>query len=374
MTYYELLFVRIKMAKFLIAVMEISSRDINVIIETSRRNGLNATEIHQFIVNAWGENLISLRRVQEITKAYREGTKDNFERVTGSGRPKSESRVQSVDDIRKAIEDDPCLTSRELSDIFQISKDTVLRILRDDLNFKCVSTKWVPHELSEMNKTNRVTCCENLIEKYELRAASKRIIITDEKWFYARPLGNLKTRRRWIGPHGDTPITPKRTMSDKKFLVLMAVSFDGLSHFKILDLNVTVNSIVYTDFLEESLIAFNTYELRQQHRAIQWENVILQHDNARPHISDHTMRFLESKNCQLLHQAPYSPDLNVLDRMVFPKLEMKRCKISFQSQEDLQLFLDEELRTLTPDVMKNALEMLIVHCKSVIEYEGSYVI
>jgi len=136
-----------------------------------------------------------------------------------------------------------------------LKKDMVLRILREELGYKCVSTKWVPHDLTQANKDNRVECCHNLIMKYESRNATKNIIVTDEKWFYSKPLGNAKTRKRWVGPNGDAPATPRRAISDKKHLVIIAVNFGGLSHFKVLENNEAVNSEVYTNFLVEAMIA-----------------------------------------------------------------------------------------------------------------------
>ena len=45
--------------------------DINFFVATLTRNNFSATEIHRFLVKSWGaEKVVSLRRVQQITKKF----------------------------------------------------------------------------------------------------------------------------------------------------------------------------------------------------------------------------------------------------------------------------------------------------------------
>ena len=67
-----------------------------------------------------------------------------------------------------------------------------------------------------------------MVHVLERRNSSRYVLVTDEKWFYKRPIGNHKTRRSWVGPDGDQQQILQRTISDKKHMVLMAVNFSGL--------------------------------------------------------------------------------------------------------------------------------------------------
>ena len=58
--------------------------------------------------------------------------------------------------------------------------------MTEKLNKRNVCARWVPHELSEQQKKNRVECGNELIEHFSGRAAAKKIIVTDEKWIYCR--------------------------------------------------------------------------------------------------------------------------------------------------------------------------------------------
>ena len=94
-----------------------------------------------------------------------------------------------------------------------------------------------------------------------------------------------------------------------------------------------MNSEVYCEFLENAFASFSTFELRQNGKAVFWENAIIQQDNARPHVSRETRDFIASKNAVLLPQAPYSPDTNICDRFIFPKLEMERYQMNITNRK-----------------------------------------
>ena len=124
------------------------------------------TNIHDIIKNAWGEDTIKLRRIQVICKEFREGRRNSFERKAGSGRKKDPLRVENINNIKNLIEQDSKPTTRQIADQMELSKDMVLRILKEDLLFTCVSDKWVPHELTENNKIQRVECFHDIIENF----------------------------------------------------------------------------------------------------------------------------------------------------------------------------------------------------------------
>ena len=67
--------------------MEQKTEYINYFVATLTRNNFSPTDIHGFLVRAWGEgNVKSLRRVQEISKEYRDQDSVVATRRAGSGR------------------------------------------------------------------------------------------------------------------------------------------------------------------------------------------------------------------------------------------------------------------------------------------------
>ena len=145
------------------------------------------------------------------------------------------------------------------------------------------------------------------------RNALRYTVVTDEKWFYDKPLGNTATRRCWVSPEGDVKKTSFCILqSSKKFHVIVAVTFSGMFHFKILAPRVSMNSPEYLQFLNEAVNSFGSYELKQQGKSIPWQYLRLQHDNARPHVSKETTQCLQNRHVNLIKQSPSSHDLNII--------------------------------------------------------------
>lgn len=351
--------------------MELTRRDINVIIETNRRNGVSAADTHRSICNAWGD-VISLRRVQEITREFAIGLRGSFERMS-SGDRKSLERVNLNAVIATELANDPHLSCRKLAAQHNICHQKVYRIISEDLKMKCVNNRYVPYDLTPEHRENRVRCCREFIRCATTRNIKRRLLVADEKWFYSRPMGCPSTRTSWIQPGGDVPTTPRRSPMEKKFMAMVIINFEGLSFVRVLEENETVNSEYYISFLNDAFTSFSTFEMRQAQKAILWENSVIQHDNARPHISKATKEFIATKNAVLLPQAPYSPDTNLLDRFVFPKLEMERCEKTFEDRGELREFLTEALHKLTPQMMSRQFDKLKTHCQDIIDADGNYV-
>ena len=354
--------------------MELSTADVNMLVETLRRNDFKATEIHSIIAKAWGEEVITGRQVQRIAKEFAEGRRTSFGRKEGSGRKRDPARERYAADIENALRENHKCTVRQLAETFDISHDMVHTIITEDLKWVCKSDKWIPHVLSLDHKDMRVECGQKILTKLtEDRNIMRKLIITDEKWFYQRPIGNSVTRRSWVPPDGYRAEIAKRMTVDKKFMVLMAVTFTGLYNFQILGNGETVNSEVYTNFLKNCINKFSSYDLQVTRQSIDWHTCILMHDNAKPHDSNHTRTFLQTRNCQLLKQPYYSPDYNICDRFIFPLLEMRRSKIHFDDINSLNAYLEVQLSSIQPAILSHEFDMLQIHIQAVIDNNGNYV-
>ena len=75
------------------------------------------------------------------------------------------------------------------------------------------------------------------------------------------------------------------------------------------------------------------YEQRQ-------ENVILQHDNARPHIAKPVKIYLETLKWEILPRPPYSPDIAPSDYHLFRLMAHGLADQQFRSYEDIEKWLD----------------------------------
>lgn len=296
---YSLFFLYVFLSTSLVANMEFTTEKMLFFIETLRKCGKSAVEIHNYLSEAWPQEAVSLRRVQQITKEYNDGERNSFSRMHGSGRPQSERRTEHVNLIEAALEEDPTRSVRFLASRFNISQSMVQRILQSDLERIWMLTQWVPHTLSEQHKESRVTCCNHFIESFQSRLVRKNLITIDEKWFYAR---NLQPRNKigaWVSPGGDQVQTAIRKPMETKFLAIIAVSIRGEHYFKMLCRKETLDSDGYIQFLRE----LEQHLLRRRIHPLRMENVYLIHDNATCHKSRATEAYLQAKSCISLKTA-----------------------------------------------------------------------
>lgn len=353
--------------------MNVTKENIYFFIETLRRNDYNGTQIYQILHQSWPGECISVQRIRKIMKEFEDGQRDSFQRMGNSGRKKSEHRLENVDNVRNIIEQDSCITVREISQQLDISHTMVHNIMCEDLELIWHHTKWVPHTLTERNRASRVAICEELRVIYASRLTRSNLVTIDEKFFYCRSLAPSNKIGNWLNEttaQGDDPIrhTARRSTMEKKFMAIIAVSQKGEHYFEMLDLNESVNAERYTQFLTHMEAHFKNLR-----RPIMPENMRLQHDNARPHTALQTQAHLENLNIRLIRQPAYSPDLNLCDRYIFPRLEASRHKTNFNSRDDIQDFLNQKLSEFTAARMNNALNDLQEHLEKVIEVGGKYV-
>lgn len=354
--------------------MEPTKRDLYFFIEGLRRNDYKSTQIHRMICVAFGDGVISERRVQEIAKEFSTGERTHFDRIAGSGRPVSDKRTGLIETVRTNIEQDSRISIRRLAFIHDTSYSMMYDIVSVDLECLSVHSRFVPHKLSEENKANRVSCSKEILKALNTRNIMRRLVHTDEKWIYCIPMGNSATRKCWLIPGGDIPEIARRSTMQKKFMIMVGCNFEGLFYCKVLNRQDTIDSDEYVTFLREMFTSFSTFELRQSGEAILPENMILYHDNARPHVSRTTKDFLATKNCILLPQPAYSPDTNILDRFVFAKMEMERSRRELNTKEEVEEFLQECMQRNTAPKMNRQFEKLKLHCQSIIDNLGNYVI
>lgn len=331
---------------------------------------MSATAIHGIIEESWPEAKMNLRQTQKLFKEFKEGERTSFGREEGSGRKKSDERVDSVERVKALIDEDNSRSIQWIAGELDIPHTMVQRILKDDIHAKWVHTKWVPHTLSIANKALRVERCKDLSEALPTRLCKENLVTIDEKFFYLRNLNPRNTIGCWMTPEGDGPVlkTTRRSNMDPKLLVIIAVSQKGEHMYEIMNPHQTLDSQKYINFLSNLEIF-----LSHTNNPILFQNMRLIQDNARPHVSRATLDFLQGKNVRLLKQPPYSPDCNMCDRYIFPRLEAKRHG-NFASRQDLANFLDEQLPLFTRGRMNKALQHLEEDLMKIIEKEGDYLV
>ncbi|UYV73948.1 hypothetical protein LAZ67_11001559 [Cordylochernes scorpioides] len=95
---------------------------------------------------------------------------------------------------------------------------------------------WVPHELNETNKENRLQIAAQHLARHQSTRGHKqrflyRIVTGDEKWcLYV----NMKQRKEWMAP-GDTPKPRiKQDLDPQKAMICELRDFEGCVHRRVI--------------------------------------------------------------------------------------------------------------------------------------------
>ncbi len=103
-------------------------------------------------------------------------------------------------------------------------------------------------------------------------------------------------------------------------------------------------------------------------------HTILLHDNARPHIAQDIKAALQELEWEVLQHPPYSPDLAPTDYHLFRSLSNHLRGITFDTQDDLKIWLNNFFDSRPDDFWRNGIEKLVDRWERVVNNNGGYII
>ena len=88
------------------------------------------------------------------------------------------------------------------------------------------------------------------------------------------------------------------------------------------------------------------------------EKVIIQHDNARPHVAKPVITYLEMLKWKVLPHSPYSPDIVPSDYFLFRLMAHGLAYQQFRSYEDFEKCLDSWIASKDEHFYRNSIRAL----------------
>ena len=102
------------------------------------------------------------------------------------------------------------------------------------------------------------------------------------------------------------------------------------------------------------------------------DKVILQHDNARPHVVKPIKTYLETLKWEVLPHPPYSPDIAPSDYHLFRSMTHGLADQHFRSYEEVKNWIDSWIVSKDDRFFLRGIRMLLERWKKVVASDEQY--
>ena len=248
-----------------------------------------------------------------------------------------------------------------------LSRGTIHTIIHDHLKKKKVTSRWVLHELNEKNLQDRVRICrENLAKIKDNKWRLGDIITGDESWFYHRQIGEKQLNRAWVN-EGEAPRTVvKRDRFEPKTIFCIFFKRSGPMHISYLERGETIDHKSYLNCCLKPIIK----ELIRRRPIEGAKNMKFHHDNARPHVHQAVITFLNDNKLILMDHPPYSPDLAPSDFWLFDYIKTRLH--DHGSAESLNRRITEIVNYIDENEWKKTFDKWIERMEMCVKNKGHY--
>lgn len=324
-----------------VTIMELRNIEQRYAIKFCAKVGDSAKETHDKLVKVFGDEALSRAQVFRWHKDFKNG-RESVKDELRSGRPVEIRTDNNVQRVCARVHQDRRLTVRMLAEELNLNRETVRKILTEDLSMKKLCAKMVPKNLSVEQKHERMAIAQDCLDQVESDPTLLgRVITGDESWFFQYDPETKRQSQQWLSPGSARP--KKARMSKSKVKTMMICFFDskGIVHKEFVPLGRTVNQHFYVEVLDR---------LRKRVTRVRPEIAktwILHHDNAPCHRAFSVAQFLTS---------PYSPDMSACDFFLFPRVKQVVKGTHFESVTDIQSSVTRVLRDLPIEAFQKCYE------------------
>jgi len=149
--------------------------------------------------------------------------------VTDSPRPGQAHRVVTPEAIAAGetiVKENRRITVNEIATHLDMSHGSGHHIVHDVLQFRKVSARWVPHQLTAELKERRVVACQELLKHFEAEGDGflGRIVMGDETWAHYHHPETKKASKEWR--HTSSPKLKKFRTQPSEGRVMLILFWD----------------------------------------------------------------------------------------------------------------------------------------------------
>jgi len=128
--------------------------------------GKSGNKIREMLVQVYRDNAMKKTAVYKWVKRFSEGRESVTDKER-SGRPATSRTEENIAKIHQIVCENHRLTVTGMAEQVNIDRETVRKILTEDLDMRKVCAKMVPKDLTKEQKQRRVTICQALLERQD---------------------------------------------------------------------------------------------------------------------------------------------------------------------------------------------------------------
>ena len=191
------------------------------------RLNIDLKQIFNELCGIYGPQTISMCTVFRWV-TFKAG-KFSVEDDTHPGRPKTSVTKANIAAVKIVVKQDARLSVKDIASCTAISEGSVQTILKKRLDLRKVCTGWLPHLLTEEQKTQSLKCARELLKTY--KGCNSRVICNlltgDETWVHMFEPQRRADNKQWKRKVQKRPCIAKRTIRSKKMLYAIFFNSSG---------------------------------------------------------------------------------------------------------------------------------------------------
>lgn len=332
-------------------------REVLIFLFNSKKNASQACEL---LSETYPDYKIDVRMCQRWFARFKSGdfvTEDKE-------RPGPVKKFEDVE-LETLIDQDPSQTQEELAAALGVNQPAISKRLKALGMIRKVG-HWVPYELRPRDVERRFFTCEELLKRHIRKGFLDRIVTGDEKWIH---YDNPKRKATYGYPGHATTSTANPNIHGLKIMLCIWWDQLGVVYYELLQPNETITGEVYRRQLMRLSRALR--ENRPQY-AKKHNKVILQHDNARPHVAQPVKTYLETLKWDVLPHPPYSPDIAPSDYHLFRSMQHGLADQHFRNYDEVKKWIDSWIAAKPASFFREGIRQLPQRWEKVIASDGQY--